>query len=173
MLSPKLVLAAQLAALMSLMALPGIPRAAAGQAADFSLRNLEGQAVTLSQFRGKVVVMSFWATWCVPCQQEMPHLEKMWKEFGPLGLVILGISEDDAKADAMVKPRVKALGVTYTILRDPQTTVVAQFNPSKSLPFTAVVDRMGALASTHAGYAPGDEAALRIEVEALLAKPAP
>lgn len=163
-----------LAAFLAIPLLIGaLPSAEAGQAADFSLRNLDGQAVTLSQFRGKVVVMSFWATWCVPCQQEMPHLEEMWKELGPKGLVVLGISEDDAKADAMVKPRVKALGVTYMILRDPQTTVVAQFNPSKNLPFTAVVDRAGALASTHAGYAPGDENTLRAEVEALLAKPAP
>ena len=147
-----------------------VPAAAAGSAADFTLRNLDGQSVSLSSFRGKVVLVNFWATWCGPCQVEMPHLQKLHVELGQKGLVILGISADDSKLSASVKPLVKSKGLTYTILQDPDTRVVSQFNPSKTLPYNVIVGKDGKIVSTHAGYNPGDEVALRDELIALLAK---
>ena len=142
----------------------------AGSAADFSLRDINGQSFTLSQQKGKVVLLNFWATWCGPCQVEMPHLQAMHTELGGQGLVIYGISTDDAKLDAAVKPLVKSKGLTYTMLRDPQTTVVAQFNPAKTLPYNVLIDKSGAIAKVHSGYNPGDEVALRAEIIELLAK---
>lgn len=144
--------------------------AAVGSAVDFSLRNLDGQQVSLSSYRGKVVLVNFWATWCGPCQVEMPHLQKIYTELSPQGLVILGISADDPKLDAAVKPLVKSKGLTYPILRDPDTRVVSQFNPSKTLPFNVLVGKDGKIAAVHAGYNPGDEVALRAELLGLLAK---
>ncbi len=142
----------------------------AGAATDFTLRDLTGTQHRLSQYKGNVVLVNFWATWCGPCQVEMPHLEAMHKELGARGLVVLGISTDDAKLDAMVKPLVKSKGLTYTILRDPQTTVVSQFNPAKTLPFNVLVDKLGQIAKVHAGYNPGDEVALKAEVLELLGR---
>lgn len=146
------------------------PAAVVGSAADFTLRNLDGQSIALSSFRGKVVLVNFWATWCGPCQVEMPHLQKLHVELGQKGLVILGISADDSKLDASVKPLVKSKGLTYMILRDPDTRVVSQFNPSKTLPYNFIVGKDGKIVSTHAGYNPGDEVTLRNELIALLAK---
>lgn len=146
------------------------PPAIAGTAADFSLRDINGQSFTLSQQKGKVVLLNFWATWCGPCQVEMPHLQAMHTELGPQGLVIYGISTDDAKLDAAVKPLVKSKALTYTILRDSQTTVVSQFNPSKSLPYNVLIDKAGAIYKVYSGYNPGDEVTLRAEIVGLLAK---
>ena len=144
--------------------------ARAGVASDFSLRDLNGTSHTLSQYRGKVVLLNFWATWCGPCQVEMPHLQAMATELGAQGLVVLGISTDDAKLDAAVKPLVKSKQLTYTILRDPTTAVVALYNPSKTLPFNVLVARDGSVAKVHAGYNPGDEVTLKAEIVELLAK---
>jgi peroxiredoxin len=146
--------------------------AEAGAAMDFSLRDLNNVSHTLSQYKGKVVVMSFWATWCGPCQVEMPHLQAMYTELGPQGLVILGISTDDARTSSQVRTIVNAKKVTYPILLDTDTAVVARYNPAKTLPYTVTVDRAGAVADQHAGYNAGDEVKLKELVVGLLAKPA-
>ncbi len=158
-----------------LLAVPSVgPALAATKAApDFSLRDLTNQAQTLSQHKGKVVLINFWATWCGPCQVEMPHLQAMAKELGAKGLVILGISADAARDASKVKPLVVSKGLTYSILLDPQTTVVAQYNPTKTLPFNVLVDRAGNIDQVFSGYNPGDEVTLRAAVEKLLAAPAP
>lgn len=146
--------------------------AAAGKpATDFSLRDINNTTHTLSQYKGSVVLLNFWATWCGPCQVEMPHLQKMHAELAAKGLVVLGISADDARSSSMVKPLVKNKGLTYTVLLDPQTSVVSQYNPSKTLPMNVLVDRQGNVANVFSGYNPGDEVALRAAVEALLATP--
>lgn len=138
-------------------------------AQDFSLRDTNNTTQTLSQYKGKVVLINFWATWCGPCQVEMPHLQKMYTELGAQGLVVLGISADDAKTTSMVKPLAKNKGLTYPVLLDTQSAVVSQYNPSKTLPFNVLVDRSGNVASVYSGYNPGDEVNLRKAVEALLA----
>lgn len=155
--------------LVALLLTP-IGLAQAGAAADFTLRDVNGSSVTLSQYKGKVVLLNFWATWCGPCMVEMPHLQTMYTELGAKGLVVLGISTDDAKFDAQVKPLAKSKGLTYTILRDPTTTVVTQYNPAKTLPYNVLIDRKGQVAKTHSGYNPGDEVTLRAEIETLLAQ---
>jgi cytochrome c biogenesis protein CcmG, thiol:disulfide interchange protein DsbE len=142
----------------------------AGAAADFTLRDVNGTSVTLSQYKGKVVLLNFWATWCGPCQVEMPHLQAMYTELASQGFVVLGISTDDAKFDAQVKPLAKSKGLTYSILRDPTTTVVTQYNPAKTLPYNVVIDRKGQIAKVHAGYTPGDEVTLKAEIKELLAQ---
>jgi len=140
-------------------------------ASDFSLRDINNVTHTLAQYRGSVVLINFWATWCGPCQVEMPHLQKMHTELAVKGLVVLGISADDARSASMVKPLVKNKGLGYTILLDPQTAVVSQYNPSKTLPMNVLVDRQGNVANVFSGYNPGDEVALRAAVDALLAAP--
>lgn len=147
----------------------GVAEASGKAAPEFSLRDINNASQTLSQYKGKVVLLNFWATWCGPCQVEMPHLQAMFKELESKGLVVLGISADSARDASKVKPLVMAKGLTYPILLDPQTTVVAQYNPSKTLPYNVLIDRAGNIASVHSGYNPGDEVKLKAEIEKLLA----
>ncbi len=138
-------------------------------AADFTLRDIDNQSVSLSQYRGKVVLMNFWATWCGPCMQEMPHLQAMYDELKDQGFVVLSLSIDDARDLSKVKPLVKAKRLSFPVLLDKETTVVSQYNPAKTLPYTVLIDRDGKVAKVHQGYNPGDEKAMREEVLRLLA----
>ena len=155
-----------------LVGLMSAPVHAAGKAApDFSLRDLSNTSHSLSEFKGQVVLVNFWATWCQPCQVEMVHLQQMYKELQPKGLEILGISADAARDQSKVKPVITAKGITYPVLLDPQTTVVAQYNPGKTLPYNVLVDRQGNISQVFSGYNPGDEVKVKAAIEALLATP--
>lgn len=158
-------------ALFSVLVLvqPAVAVDAGAPASPFSLRDMAGASHNLSDYKGKVVVLSFWATWCGPCQVEMPHLQAMYAEMEAQGLVILGISTDDARSSSLIRPIVAAKKVTYPILLDTDTRVVAAYNPQKTLPFTVVIGRDGKIADVHAGYTPGDEVKLREKVVSLLA----
>lgn len=138
-------------------------------ATDFTLRDIDGKEVSLSGLRGKVVVLSFWATWCGPCKEEMPHLFEMHKKYGEQGLVILSISTDDARSASKVKPFIVKMGYTFPVLLDRDSTVVGAYNPAKTLPYTVVVDRAGNVVHRVTGYNPGDEAALEQMLQPLLA----
>lgn len=138
-------------------------------ATDFTLRDIENRAVSLADYRGSVVLMNFWATWCGPCMQEMPHLQTMYDDLKDQGFVVLSVSTDDARDASKVKPLVKAKRLTFPVVLDKETTVVSMYNPAKTLPYTVLIDRQGKVAKVHQGYNPGDEKAMRAEVEALLA----
>ncbi len=113
------------------------------QQANFTLTELRGNTWTLKDLRGKVVVVNFWATWCQPCRREMPDLEALYERFKDQGLVILGISDEDA---SKVKPFIAAQKVTYPILLDPGRKVNDLFRMD-SIPKTFVYDRGGKLVS--------------------------
>ena len=160
---------------MALLALSfsSAPALAADPASDFTLRDIDGKEVTLSALKGKVVVLSFWATWCGPCKEEMPHLFEMYKKYGEQGLVILSISTDDARSASKVKPFIMKMGYTFPVLLDRDSTVVGAYNPAKTLPYTVVVDREGNVAHRATGYNPGDEAHLEQLILPLLGGGAP
>jgi len=148
------------------------PTASAGKAApDFSLRDITNKTQTLSQYKGKVVLVNFWATWCGPCKVEMPHLEAMHEELGPQGLVILGISADDSRSASAVKPVAMSLGLKYPVLLDTTSAVVSQYNPSKTLPYNVIVDKAGNIANVFSGYNAGDEVTVKAAIVALLGQP--
>jgi len=138
-------------------------------APDFTLRDIDNQSVSLSSTKGKVVLISFWATWCGPCQVEMPHLQRMYNALGANAFTVLSVSADDARTASLVKPLIKKNGYTFPVLLDKETTVVSQYNPAKTLPYSVLLDRDGKIAQVHQGYNPGDEVALKKEIEALLA----
>lgn len=145
------------------------PLALAGdKATDFTLRSIEGESVSLGQYEGKVVVMSFWATWCGPCKEEMPHLQKMYEAKKDEGLVVLSISTDDARSASKVKPFIKKNAYTFPVLLDKDSSVIGTYNPSKTLPYTVVVGRTGEVAKMTSGYNPGDEVVLEELVDSLL-----
>lgn len=139
----------------------GTAARAAETASDFTLRDVNGAEQTLSKLKGNVVVMSFWATWCGPCKEEMPHLQAMYDELKDKGLVVLSISTDDARSASRVKPFVAKMGYTFPVLLDRESTVIGAYNPSKTLPYTVVVDRDGNVVRRTSGYNPGDETELK------------
>ena len=166
-------LARGLGALALGFTLLGAGVASAEPASDFSLRDLEGKSVSLSELKGKVVIMSFWATWCGPCKEEMPHLQKLYGELHDKGLTVLSIATDDARSASRVKPFIKKNGYSFPVLLDRDSTVIATYNPPKTLPYTVVIDQKGEVVKRHSGYNPGDEEELRHLVEGLLAGEAP
>lgn len=150
------------------LALASAPSFAGEVASDFTLRDVNGQELVLSSLKGKVVVISFWATWCGPCKEEMPHLQAMYSELKEKGVEVLSISTDDARDAPKVKAYVKTRGYSFPVLHDRDSTVVGAYNPQKTLPYTVVVDKKGEVVRRTAGYNPGDEVELKTFVTSLL-----
>lgn len=117
-------------------------------APDFSLRDVDGVVYSLRDYRGKVVFVNFWATWCPPCRREIPDLMELQDEHRG-DLVVLGISLD-REGVAKVKPFVEAMGISYPILVNGDD-VAARFGPFNSIPMTFVVDREGRIAEQIVG----------------------
>lgn len=145
------------------------PRAAAPAV---SLKNLEGKPVTLAQHKGKVVLISFWATWCGPCQQELPKIQAIASKYADKGLVVLTVSVDDASTVAQVRATARKHRLSVPVLLDPDNTAIASFNPRGDVPFTVIIDRNGNIAEKHGGYAAGDEANYEKIIVGLLAEAA-
>jgi len=117
-------------------------------APGFTLTNLQGQPVTLSQFRGRPVIINFWATWCVPCRNEMPAFQQAFETHRAADLVILAVNfEEDA---SLVRPFVEELELTFEILYDTQTTVTQSYQVT-GLPRTIFVDRQGVIKHIQVG----------------------
>jgi peroxiredoxin len=144
---------------------------ASGRAADFSLRDTAGRTVRLSDHLGKVVLVNFWATWCVPCAAELPHLQRLYETHGAGGFVVLAIAMDGPESVAGVGPFARRYGLTFPVLLDEETSVVAVHNPRRTAPFTVLIGRDGAVAGSREGYTAGDEVALEAEIRALLDAP--
>ena len=138
-----------------------IAPAARPVAPAFALRDLEGKVVRLADYKGKVVLVDFWATWCGPCRRELPHLKALQDRFGKQGFVVLGISVDH-QGQERVRSFVRKNGVSWpTLLAD--ATVLADYGDVRAIPTKFVIDRQGRVAGRMLGYAPEKdlEAAIR------------
>jgi peroxiredoxin len=111
------------------------------QKADFTLTDLHGKTWTLSQLRGKVVLVNFWATWCPPCRKEMPDLEALYNRFKGQGLVILAISDEEL---GKVAPFIAERKITYPVMLDPERKVNEMFQV-EGIPKSFVYNREGKL----------------------------
>ena len=123
-------------------------------ATEFSLTSLTGQPVALSQFKGNVVLVNFWATWCGPCQQEMPLLDQMYKKYKPAGFTLLGVNVD--KEVPAVKELLARKPVSFPVLLDPENAVSRAYKVA-DMPSSVIIDRKGIVRYIHRGYRPGDE----------------
>jgi thiol-disulfide isomerase/thioredoxin len=127
-----------------------------GKAAPaFTLVNLEGKRVSLKDYKGRPVLVNFWATWCSPCKLEMPWFEEFRQKYAPQGFEILGIAEDDAGKDAITKA-VKRINVSYPILLTDQKVAPA-YGGVDYLPESFYVDRNGIVQTETSGLGSKDE----------------
>lgn len=125
-----------------------------GPAPAFTLTDLSGQQEALSKYKGQVVMVNFWATWCGPCQQEMPLLDQMYKKYKPAGFTLIGVNVD--KEAPPVKALLERKPVSFPVLLDPANSVSKAYNVNE-MPSTVIVDRKGQIRYIHRGYRPGDE----------------
>jgi peroxiredoxin len=113
------------------------------EAPNFQLRDLAGNVVSLSQLRGKVVLLNFWATWCGPCRVEMPAMEQLYRTFPRREFEILAVSTDPQGA-AVTRPFQQEMGFTFPILHDSEYRVGLTYG-ARTLPMTFMVDRLGVI----------------------------
>jgi len=110
------------------------------QAEDFRLTDLEGKSQSLSQYRGKIVLVNFWATWCKPCTTEMPAMQATYDKLRDKGFVVLAINE--LEDDAKVREHIKQYGHTFPVLMDRDNQVANQFGVF-GLPVSVFIDEKG------------------------------
>jgi peroxiredoxin len=140
-----------------------------GQVADFVLKDVDGRSHALSDYLGqKVILISFWATWCEPCKKEMVQLQELYEAHADRGLMVLMISMDEPETVGDVRPYVKQRGFTYPVLLDTESQVVGQLNPRRAAPYSLIIDRTEKTSWTHEGYVPGDEKKVEAAVLAAL-----
>lgn len=121
------------------------PVDAGSRAPDFRARPIGSrQMKTMADYRGKVVLLNVWATWCEPCQAELPSLEKLYQEYGPKGLHILAVSEDDFVSDDSIRAYAKHFGMTFEILVD-STHDIERIYQTTGYPETFVIGPEGVI----------------------------
>ncbi len=135
------------------------------EAPDFALKSSTGENLRLSEYRGDVVMVNFWATWCGPCRQEMPLLEELFSRYERVGFTLLGVNIDDDPRRAMAMAQ--ELGVTFPVVFD-NTKEVSKLYDVNAMPVTVLVDKEGRVRHVHHGYKPGYEEKYLNEVRALL-----
>lgn len=138
------------------------------QASDFTLRDLDGRDVHLSDYLGRVVLIDFWATWCVPCAAELPELERLYRAQADAGFVVLAVAMDGPETVAQVAPFARRYGLTFPVLLDEETRVVGVYDPKRVAPMTVLIDRRGLVARVRNGYHAGDERLIAQDVASLL-----
>ena len=136
-------------------------------APDFTLDTLDGNKVTLSELRGKIVIVNFWATWCPPCRAETPALEKSYEQYKDSGVIILGVDLTNQDSLSDVKAFVQEFELAYPILLDRDGTVSSTLYQIKGLPSTFFVNHEGIIRTVLVG-GPMSEAFIRSKIEALL-----
>ncbi len=135
------------------------------QAPDFTLRSVAGPNLRLAEQRGQVVLVNFWATWCGPCRQEMPHLNRIFDSYRKSGFVLLGVNiDDDPRAAAALAAK---LGLNFPVLLDSDKKVSRVYDMS-AMPATLLIDREGRVRHIHRGYRDGVEKTYEEQVRALL-----
>jgi peroxiredoxin len=136
-----------------------------GPAENFTLKSAQGSNIRLSEYRGQVVLINFWASWCGPCRQEMPHLDDLQKKYEALGFTVFGVNvEQDRK---MADQVLKDIPVTFPILFDDQNTVSELYDVD-AMPATVLVDRNGDIRFVHRGYKSGYEDEYERQIRSLI-----
>ncbi|HXV82027.1 MAG TPA: TlpA disulfide reductase family protein [Candidatus Binatia bacterium] len=138
------------------------------QPPEFSGFTVDGQRVSLDSLQGKVVILNFWATWCLECRPEMPMFERLYREFGAQGLSVIGINAREGAA--AVRLYAKELGLTFPLILDPRGTINAAYGVI-GLPTTFLISRDGRPVALAIGPRDWNGEPARALIPALLAEP--
>jgi peroxiredoxin len=138
------------------------PAGTGDTAPDFTLTSTDGTRVSLAEYRGKVVLLNFWATWCGPCKAEIPSFIKMQEKYGARGLVIVGVALDEP---ADVRGYVRSSGINYPILIG-DAGIANEYGGIRSIPTSFLIDREGKIVDSRIGLQP--EGLWPSEIEKLL-----
>ena len=137
-------------ALAMLFALPVFATSSSGPAPAFQLTGRNGKAIDLAQFKGQVVMINFWATWCKPCREEMPLLEDIYKKYKPMGFTLLGVNVEPNSKDAEAWLGKLSKPVTFPVAFDTESKVTKLYKVVV-MPSTVFVDRKGNVLVIHKG----------------------
>lgn len=136
-----------------------------GPAPDFTLKSTSGSNLRLSEQRGNVVLINFWASWCGPCRQEMPLLNEIHEKYSRLGFTVMGVNVDknSSQADKILKD----IPVNFPVLYDPEGDISKLYDVD-AMPTTLIVDRNGKMRFLHRGYKPGYEQEYVTQIKQLI-----
>jgi len=134
--------------------LPAFAVTSSMPAPGFSLTSSAGRPVDLAQYKGQVVMLNFWASWCGPCRQEMPLLDSIYKKYSKLGFTMIGVNVEPDPG--LANKWLQATPVSFPILYDTESKVSKLYDVA-GMPSTVIIDRQGKVRVIHKGYKPGDE----------------
>ena len=130
---------------------------------DLQNRNVSSTDLT----RGKITLINFWASYCVPCRKEMPELSRIHNSYADQNVQVIGVSIDDTRTVGRVKSVVRQLQVDYPVVYDMEQKLYKHFN-TKAMPFSILVDAQGRILWEHTGYIPGDEKKMEAQIKRAL-----
>lgn len=136
-----------------------------GPAANFTLKSAAGNNIRLSEYRGQVILINFWASWCGPCRQEMPELDAIHRKYSSLGFTVFGVNVEQDRE--LANKVLRDIPVSFPILFD-DSNLVSELYQVDAMPVTVLVDRNGEIRHMHRGYKPGYEEAYEQQVRALI-----
>jgi thiol-disulfide isomerase/thioredoxin len=136
----------------------------------FRLKDLDNQWKEYEDLKGsQLTIIDFWATWCAPCVKSIPLLNEMAEEFADDGVSFIGVSVDGSRNQAKIKPFIESMGVSYPILRDLNSELMAELSVT-AVPTLIMYDKDGNQVYFHEGFRPGDEVSIREHIQQELAK---
>jgi len=138
-----------------------------GVAPDFTLKTLDNEDISLSGFKGKVVLLDFWATWCGPCRESIPHLVQLQKTYQEKGFQVIGLSVDKGDGNA-VRKFVKSMDIPYPVAIAPED--VARNYGVSSLPTTLLIDKQGKIRDKIIGFSSAITAQMGAKIEELVSE---
>lgn len=135
-------------------------------APDFTLKSTQGSNLRLSEHRGEVILLNFWASYCGPCRQEMPQLDALQKRYNKLGFTVIGVNVEGSSD--LANKVLKDIPVTFPILLDDANHTVSASYKQQAMPMTVLIDRDGNMRYLHNGYKPGYEQDYEQQIKELI-----
>lgn len=151
--------------ILSVLPIFGKGSVVGSKATDFTLMTFEGKKVTLSKQKGKVILLDFWASWCVPCKEELPLLDNLQNVYGKKGFRVLAVNIDNKPKNAL--KFLEQYFIKLTSLWDENKQVVAAYDV-ETMPTSLIIDKEGIIRYIHSGFIPDDIHKYKEEIEILL-----